>query len=239
VKAPKDYIVFPLDLPDAQRAMDYVARLRDHVGLFKVGLELFVSEGPAILESIRDAGEAGVFLDLKLHDIPATVNRALLAASRYGPDLITVHCDQGEKTLKSFSDQNPGKTRVLGVTLLTSLTRDHLVALGYPPGSVEDLTQVVLTRARIAREAGCHGVVCSGREVGRIKSEFGPDFIAVTPGIRPAWAAVGEDDQRRVVTPAEAVRNGADYIVIGRPIRDASDPREAARQTAEEIEAIL
>jgi orotidine-5'-phosphate decarboxylase len=238
-KQPKDYIIFPLDLPDRDQAMRYVDLLAGQVGLFKVGLELFVSEGPPILESIREAGGAGIFLDLKLHDIPATMKRAFLAASRHGPEFVSVHCDQGGGFLKTVGEENPGGTKILAITLLTSLNRHNLRQLGYGKDYVDDLSRLVLLRARLAREAGCHGVVCSGQEVDRIKKELGPDLIAVTPGIRPEWARVGQDDQKRVVTARVAVERGADYIVIGRPIRDAKDPAEAAKRVADEVASAL
>jgi orotidine-5'-phosphate decarboxylase len=238
MKQPKDYIIFPLDLPTYEQAMSYVELLKDHVGLFKVGLELFISQGPHILKSIRDTGGAGIFLDLKLHDIPATVKRAFLAASLYGPEFVTVHCDEGEETLKTVAESNPGSTKILAVTVLTSLDQKKLDILGYADKYTKDLSSLVLLKAHIAKAAGCHGVVCSGLEVAMIKKEIGPDIIAVTPGIRPAWAAVNKDDQKRIVTPAEAVRNGSDYVVIGRPIRDAKDPAEAARRTEEEIASV-
>jgi orotidine-5'-phosphate decarboxylase len=239
MKTSKDYIVFPLDLPDAVTAMSYVERLKDHVGLFKVGLELFISEGPPILKAIRDAGGAGIFLDLKLHDIPATMKRAFLAASRHGPEWITVHCDEGNGFLQEIAEANPGKTKILGITLLTSLNRDNAIRLGYSEKLTKDLSRMVLLRARIAMEAGCHGVVCSGQEVAMLKRELGKELVVMTPGIRPKWAVVGNDDQKRVVTAGEAVANGADYIVIGRPIRDAKDPVEAAKRVAEEIEEVI
>jgi len=236
MKKGKDYIIFPLDVPSREEAIKYVSLLKDDIGLFKVGLELFIGEGPAILKTIREITSAGIFLDLKLHDIPETMRRAFLTAAQYKPEFVTVHCDQGEATLKEVARNNPGNTKILAVTLLTSLNNRNLAALGYQDQYVTDLSALVLLRARIAREAGCQGVVCSGREVAKIKNELS-DLIAVTPGIRPAWSVVGADDQKRVVTPSEAVKNGADYIVVGRPIRDAKSPAEAAKRTAEEIES--
>lgn len=235
MKEPKDYIVFPLDLPDYDQAMSYVERLKEHVGLFKVGLELFISQGPGIIKSIHNAGSARVFLDLKLHDIPATVRRAFMAACQYGPEFVTVHCDEGGEILRSVAENNPGNTKILAITVLTSLDQNKLRELGYAEKFTEDLSALVLLRARLAKAAGCHGVVCSGLEVAMIKSEFGPDLLAVTPGIRPAWSVVNQDDQERIVTPADAVKNGADYVVIGRPIRDAKNPMDAAKRVAEEI----
>jgi orotidine-5'-phosphate decarboxylase len=239
MKEPKDYIIFPLDLPTYDEAMSYVERLTDHVGLFKVGLELFISQGPDIIKSIQDTGTAGIFLDLKLHDIPATVKRAFLAASRHGPEFVTVHCDEGGEILRTVAKNNPGNTKILAITVLTSLDQKKLKQLGYAEKFVQDLPALVLLKARMAREAGCHGIVCSGLEVGAIKQELGSELIAVTPGIRPAWSLVDQDDQKRVVTPADAIKNGADYVVIGRPIRDAKDPANAARRVAKEIEEAI
>ncbi len=239
MKTPKDYIIFPLDLPDFDQAMHYVKILKDAIGLFKVGLELFISQGTGILKSIRELGGAGIFLDLKLHDIPATMTRAFLAASRHKPEFVTVHCDEGKKTLKSVAENNPGQTRLLGVTVLTSLNQDNLSQMGFREEYSNDLSKLVLLRAKIAKEAGCHGIVCSGHEVAMIKKELGPQLIAVTPGIRPEWSLVGQDDQKRIVTPKIAVQRGADYIVIGRPIRDAQDPADAARRVADEIAEAL
>ncbi len=235
MKTPKDYIVFPLDLPDYDQAMGYVETLKEEVGLFKVGLELFISQGPKILKAIRDVSSAGIFLDLKLHDIPATVQRAFRAASLHRPAFVTVHCDEGGDILKSAAENNPGNTKILAITVLTSLNQEKLKALGYRDEYAGDISALVLQKARLAKDAGCHGVVCSGLEVGMVKKAMGADLIAVTPGIRPAWTLVDKDDQKRIVTPADAVRNGSDYVVIGRPIRDAKDPRDAARRVAEEI----
>jgi len=219
--------------------MSYVEALDGHVGLFKVGLELFIAEGPDLLREIRNRTDAGIFLDLKLHDIPATVKRAFLAASAYGPQFVTVHCDEGNGILKDVAQENPGKTRILGVTVLTSLNREKLETSGYAREYAEDVSELVLLRASMAKAAGCHGVVCSGLEAARVRKEIGPEMVIVTPGIRPAWTLVDQDDQKRIVTPADAVRNGSDYVVIGRPIRDAASPRDAARRVAEEIASAL
>jgi len=235
MKQPKDFIIFPLDLPDYDQAMQYVDILKGHVGLFKVGLELFISQGPDVVKSIRDAGGAGIFLDLKLHDIPATVKRAFMAASSHGPEFVTLHCDEGGDILKSVAENNPGGTKILAVTVLTSLNHENLSQLGYRKEYAENLTRLVLLKARIAKEAGCHGIVCSGHEVAMVKKELGHELIAVTPGIRPEWSIVGQDDQKRIVTPKIAVERGADYIVVGRPIRDAKNPADAAKRIADEI----
>lgn len=235
MKTPKDYIIFPLDVPTYDEAIRYVRTLKGHVGLFKVGLELFISQGPAILKAITEEGAPGIFLDLKLHDIPATVSRAFQAATRYHPEFITVHCDEGEGVLKATLQDNPAGTKILAITILTSLNSDNLRLLGYAPRFENNLIDLVLLRAKIARNAGCHGVVCSGQEIATIKHEFGDDLLIVTPGIRPSWGNVSQDDQARIVTPQRAVRDGADYIVVGRPIRDAPDPAAAAQRIAEDI----
>jgi len=239
MREPKDYIIFPLDLPSYDQAMSYVDRLKDRVGLFKVGLELFISQGPRILKSILETGGGGIFLDLKLHDIPATVKRAFMAASQYSPRFVTIHCDEGEDLLRSVAEDNPGDTKILAVTVLTSLDQKKLKELGYDEKFTNNISSLVLLKARMAKAAGCHGVVCSGLEVAAIKRELGTEFLAVTPGIRPAWSLVNGDDQKRIVTPFDAVKNGADYVVIGRPIRDAQDPADAAMRVAEEIGSAL
>jgi len=235
----KDYIVFPLDVPTSAEAMELVRLLGDHVGLFKVGLELFIASGPDIVRAIHDAAGRKVFLDLKLHDIPATMRRALLSASRHGARFVTVHCDQGGNLLRDVAENNPGGTQILAVSLLTSLGAEDLERLGHREAYVRDPSSLVLEKARIASEAGCHGLICSGHEAARVKRELGEAFVVMTPGIRPEWTLVAGDDQKRVVTPRKAVASGADYIVIGRPIRDAKDPAEAARRIAGEISAAL
>jgi len=239
MKSPEDYIIFPLDVPSHDQAISYVEALDGHVGLFKVGLELFIAQGPDLLREIRNRTDAGIFLDLKLHDIPATVKRAFLAASMHRPRFVTVHCDEGNGILKDVARENPGNTQILGITVLTSLNREKLRESGYARDYAKDVLELVLLRARMARAAGCQGVVCSGLEAVRVREEIGPDMVIVTPGIRPAWTVVDQDDQKRIVTPADAVRNGSDYVVIGRPIRDAASPRDAARRVAEEIASAL
>jgi len=239
MKAPKNYIIFPLDLPTYDQAISYVEILDGHVGLFKVGLELFIAQGPEILKAIRNTTDAGIFLDLKLHDIPTTVQRAFMAASLYRPEFVTVHCDEGDEILRNVAEENPGNTKILAITVLTSLNQEKLKNLGYAQEYVDDVSALVLLKARLAKAAGCQGVVCSGLEVAAVKREIGTDMVAVTPGIRPSWTVVDKDDQKRIVTPADAVRSGSDYVVIGRPIRDAKDPQDAAKRVAEEIASAL
>ena len=231
---PAQRIVFPLDLPTLDEALGFVRALRGHVGVFKVGLELFVRHGPSVVPAIRELDPgARIFLDLKFHDIPATVDRAMRSAAGLGVDLLTVHCSGGLALLRAAAAWQEGGPRVLGVTVLTSLTARDLEETGIDP-SYRDPARLVLHRARLARLAGCAGVVCSGLEAGAVRDEFGPSFLIVTPGIRSAGSSPG--DQRRVVTPSEAIRLGADYIVVGRPIREAPDPVEAAARIAAEVE---
>lgn len=238
MKQAKDAIVFPLDVPSAAEAEKYIQLLSGEVGMFKVGLELFIQAGPDIIRFIRDAGDTRIFLDLKLHDIPATVGRAMKRVADLGVAFVTVHCGESPKMLAAAVGGSGGKVGVLGVTVLTSVSSEEIYAAGFQRELAEDMGRLVLKRAAMAQEAGCAGVICAGREAGVIKTAFGPDFLAVTPGIRPAREGTSSDDQARITTPAQAVQNGADYLVIGRPIRDADDPRAAARRIAEEIAAV-
>jgi orotidine-5'-phosphate decarboxylase len=239
VKAAKDYIVFPLDVASVKEAAAYVERLSDWVGMFKVGLELFIQAGPEIVDIIRKNGKTDIFLDLKLHDIPATVARAMARIADLGVAFATVHCGETPRMLEAAVKGAAGRVGVLGVTLLTSITPEDIQISGYRDEFAVDLPRLVIKRAEAARVAGCAGVVCSGHEVRQIKEAFGQDFVAITPGIRPAWNINDTDDQRRIMTPDQAIRNGADYLVIGRPIRDAEDPVAAAQYIADEIAGAL
>ena len=239
MKRAKDYLIFPLDVPTYEEAIRYVDLLGKHVGLFKVGLELFVSVGPKILKGIRERSRAGIFLDLKFHDIPATVKNAFLAASAYGVTFTTVHCDEGKGLLRSVVENNASGTKILAITVLTSLENKDLKDLGYIDKYVKDITELVMLKARMAKEAGCSGVVCSGLEVEKVKAELGRDFLVVTPGIRPTWSLAGKDDQKRIITPYQAIKGGADYIVVGRPIRKAEKPIEATKRVLDEIEMAI
>ncbi len=235
-KGGKAHIVFPLDFPETETALKYVRMLDGHVGMFKIGLELFIHEGPAVVGQIRSLTDAKIFLDLKLHDISATVGRAMARVADLGVDLVTVHCASSQKMLESAVSGGQGKTGVLGVTLLTDNDAAVVAAGGYKAEYVTSVMALVLLRARMAKDAGCTGVVCSGRETAAIKDIFGNDFLAVTPGIRPEWSLTANDDQKRITTPAQAVAAGSDYLVIGRPIRDAPDPVKAAEMVANEID---
>ncbi len=239
MKRAKDYIVFPLDVPTETAAKNYVELLSGSVGMFKVGLELFIRSGPKFIDFIKASGNADVFLDLKLHDIPETVYRAMERIADLGVAFATVHCGETPRMLEAAVRGAKGGVGVLGVTLLTSVASEDIKDAGFKKVFYEDLMRLVVDRAAKAKAAGCIGIVCSGREVRMIKKTLGRDFIAVTPGIRPVWDNMETHDQKRVVTPAIAVKNGSDYLVIGRPIRDANNPKEAALRIAEEIEAVL
>ncbi|MDR0621646.1 MAG: orotidine-5'-phosphate decarboxylase [Deltaproteobacteria bacterium] len=233
---PAKRLALPLDVPDRARALALAKALAGKVGFFKVGLELFVSEGPSLLSDLRQASpEAGIFLDLKLHDIPATVGRAAESAKALKVDLLTVHAQGGLEMMKAAAAK-AGQTTVLGVTLLTSLD----------PSSLDELTEEYrkpgLYAARLAQRAliaGCGGLVCSCLETADLRARFGPAPLLVTPGIRPDWGQVANDDQKRVGTVGSALAAGSDLLVIGRPIRDAPDPAEACDRILEEIDAAL
>ena len=235
----RDHLIFALDVPTAEEARRYIELLGGRVGLFKVGLELFVREGRRIIDDIRSAGDAGVFLDLKLHDIPATVSRAMKNIADMDVRLTTVHCAGQKDMLKAAVDGAAGRVGVLGVTVLTSMSGRDVRADGFADAYADDVSLLVARRAAAAVESGLDGVVCSPLEAAAVKKQFGKHFLAVTPGIRPAGQTAGQDDQQRVMTPGEAIRNGADYIVVGRPIRDAGDPRAAAEQVCGQIEKAL
>jgi orotidine-5'-phosphate decarboxylase len=236
MKKPKDYIIFPLDVASPEEAKKYIRLLAERVGLFKVGLELFIRCGPEIIDFILSQTVARVFLDLKLHDIPTTVSRAMSRIADLGVAFATVHVGETRRMLEAAVEGSEGRVDILGVTVLTSVSAKDLESAGYRSVFYDDMPHLVLQRAQQAQEAGCAGVVCSGHEAGRIKEKFGKDFLAVTPGIRPAGTVNPKEDQRRITTPAQAITAGADYLVIGRPIRDAEDPCQAAVQIAEEIE---
>lgn len=239
MKTAKDFIVFPLDVPSPETARSLVSLLADDVGMFKIGLELFIRSGPELVRWIAQKGSAKVFLDLKLHDIPATVQRAMTQVAELGVYFATVHCGESQAMLEAAVTGAAGKVNVLGVTVLTSVSPEDLKTAGYRQPYHTDLQQLVMKKAVMAKDAGCAGIVCSGQEVQRVKTVLGESFQAVTPGIRMAGKTVRQDDQSRIVTPSLAIEKGADYLVIGRPIRDADDPRAAAREIAAQIQVAL
>ena len=225
---PRERLIIALDVPSAAQAQRLVAAVGESGVFYKVGKQLFTAEGPQVVRDLV-AAKRKVFLDLKYHDIPTTVAGAVSEAAKLGADLVTVHASGGGKMLRAAVEAakvRPGMA-VLAVTVLTSLNDDDLDKIGIR-GHVLDQ---VLRLAAIALTDGCQGVVASAREARQLRAEFGQDFLLVTPGVRPAGSAVG--DQARVVTPAEAFAAGASHIVVGRPIAEALDPAAAAREILE------
>lgn len=232
--APHSRIIFPLDVSSEAEAWQWCFKLKAKVGYMKVGLELFTSLGPTILNAPRANG-FGIMLDLKLHDIPATVGKAAEAAAKLGADLITVHASGGptmlKEAVKAVGSVNP-KARILAVTVLTSLSEDDITKT-FGLSKPYDITQLVMRMGMMATEQGVRGFVCSPQEVEALRRVVPKDALIVVPGVRPAGADV--NDQKRVATPGKAMKDGADLLVIGRPIRDAQDPVAAAKAIAEEI----
>jgi len=227
-----DRLVFPLDVPDLADARRWIATLAGHVGVFKVGLELFTAVGPDAVRAVHDAG-AKCFLDLKLHDIPATMAGAVRSACDLGVAYLTVHAVSGPTALRAVVEASGGRTQLLAVTVLTSMDEAELSTLGLP-GSAEDN---VLRFARLATSSGVSGLVCSPHECAPIRAALGRDVVLMVPGVRPAGAALG--DQKRAATPATAIASGADLLVVGRPIRNAPDPLRAAAEVVAEIAGAL
>ncbi|MDG2282284.1 MAG: orotidine-5'-phosphate decarboxylase [Longimicrobiales bacterium] len=224
-------VIIPLDVPSARDAFALVDRLGDNADFYKVGFELYTRGGPDVVRELVARGKR-VFLDIKLHDIPNTVAGAVVAASDLGVDLLTLHASGGPRMLESAAAARSGDLRLLAVTVLTSLTPDEMSAVwGRDIRSVRD---DVGRLALMGRDAGVDGIVASALEASWIRQQVGPDFLIVTPGIRPAGSDVG--DQNRVTTPGDAVRNGADYLVIGRPITQADDPVAAFASVLQEID---
>ena len=217
----RDRLIFAMDVPDCDRARELATELGDSVTFYKIGLELMMSGGYFELLEWLLARDKKVFCDLKFFDIPATVGSAVRQLKDRGASFVTVH---GNQSMMEAAAQNKGDTlKVLGVTVLTSLDRGDLDDLGFDC----DIENLVISRAKRALEAGCDGVISSGLEVPKLREQIDPKLLVVTPGIRPVDNKPA-GDQKRVVTVETAFANGADYIVIGRPIRDADDPRAAA-----------
>lgn len=223
-------LIAALDVPTAAEARAFVERLGDSVRFYKIGLELATADGYFELLGWLAARGHKVFADLKLYDIPETVRRAVANVRRHGAAFLTVH---GHRSVMEAAAREKGAMKILAVTVLTSFDQRDLAEMG---GSLT-LEQLVLARARAAAETGCDGVICSGLEARALKREFEDRLLLVTPGIRPA--AGRSDDQKRTVDVAQAFANGADYIVVGRPIRDAADPRAAAQAIQATIASIF
>lgn len=231
----RERLIVALDAPDATAALALVDRLDGSCRWFKVGLELFLAAGPTVLEPLRNRGYS-VFLDLKLHDIPNTVAGAARSAARLGARMLTLHASGGPAMLAAAREALDGVANppeLLAVTVLTSMDRAQLLATGVdraPAGQVE-----VLARAGLA--AGIRGFVCSPEEVCRLRAIAGPEAVLVIPGIRPSGSAAG--DQKRIAAPADALRAGASYLVVGRPITQAADPAAAAEAILKEMAEAL
>lgn len=232
---PKHNLAFALDFPSFDQARPALVPLAELVGFAKIGLELFTHDGPNAVRGAVDAG-FDVFLDLKLHDIPATVERAVANAARLGVKLLTVHTTGGPAMLQRAVDaarNHSQDLRIVGVTVLTSLDADDLASVGVQASPAEQASRL----ARTAWDAGVRTFVCSPKEVARLRAELGSEATFITPGIRPAGAET--QDQKRVATPASAIADGADILVVGRPIRDAADPAAAAREILTQIDEAL
>ena len=236
-KKATDKLIFALDAKSYEEALSWVELLSGHVGMFKVGTELFTAVGPKIIQIIKKKSQR-VFLDLKFHDIPNTVARAVEAAVNLDVDMFNVHASGGFQMIKEAVSAacnrsvELGKARpvLLAVTVLTSLNNDDLKEIGFQKSTSE----LVLHLAELAKTAGASGVVASAQDIGMLKKKFGDQFIVVTPGIR----SVDEDkkdDQKRTLSAYEAVKAGADYIVVGRPIRTAQEPLKVCREIVGEI----
>jgi orotidine-5'-phosphate decarboxylase len=227
---PKDRLAVALDHPDAYQAMKLVDSLGQTCQWFKVGMELYYAAGNDIIRQLRDRG-FDVFLDLKLHDIPNTVAGAVRSATKAGASLLTIHASGGPAMMTAAAEaaKAPGSPRLLAVTVLTSMDDAQLAATGITASPAEQ----VLKLAKLARQSGIDGFVCSAEEVAAVRAATGPQTLLVIPGIRPAGAAI--DDQKRIATPAQAIAQGASMLVIGRPITQAKDPASAAEDILSEI----
>ena len=247
----KDRLIVALDVDTKEKALALVEMLKAEVGIFKIGSELFTSCGPDIVAAVKAKG-CGIFLDLKFHDIPNTAARSAAAAVRLGVSILNVHALGGYDMMKKCRDAvaleakalKISKPKIIAVTILTSMDENSLKKVGID----DNMETQVLKLAKLAKDASLDGVVGSPAEVKLIRRELGEEFIIVTPGVRPAWAASNDpsagsgsilslpkDDQKRIATPKEAVFNGATYIVVGRPIIEAEDPLAAAKRVLEEM----
>ena len=236
----KQRLIFALDVDNLEDARNWVAKLQGQVGVFKIGKQLFTRCGPEVVRLVQDGG-CDVFLDLKYHDIPNTVAMAGLEAQRLGVRMFNVHALGGFEMMAKLVAEidrvsprgNPDRPILLAVTILTSSTEETLRRVG-----IDRPIEVMVPKlARLAKDAGMDGVVASPKEVGLIRDACGDDFLIVTPGVRPTFAS--QDDQKRVTTPGDALRSGADYLVIGRPISAAADPALAADMILQEMQEAL
>ena len=225
----RERLIVALDVSSAAEAQKLVARIGNSAGIYKVGLQLFTSEGPSIVRNLVSSGRR-VFLDLKLHDIPTTVGLAVKSAVELGADMLTVHASGGAAMLRAATEAAAGRVNILAITVLTSLNDEDMQEIGVA-GRVSDQ---VLRMAALAQSTGCQGIVTSPREALMVRKALGEGFAIVTPGIRPAGTET--NDQQRIATPAQAIRNGVSHIVVGRPITHAPDPAQAAASIISEME---
>lgn len=228
---PGNRIIFPLDVSSEREAWEWSLKLQDKVGIMKVGLEVFTQFGPLALHGPHQTG-ADVFLDLKLHDIPNTVGKAAEAAARHHPKFLSVHAAGGVEMMQAAVQGAGNTTKVLAITVLTSMTGTNVEKVFNQRS--EDVGDIVKKLADLAYEGGARGFVCSPLEVKILREHLGPDVTLVVPGVRPLGADT--HDQKRVATPDVAIRDGADYLVIGRPIRNAPDLDSALARIYEDIQ---
>jgi orotidine-5'-phosphate decarboxylase len=226
--AASDKIIVALDVPTRKEALDLVDQLAGMVSFFKIGLQLYTAEGPEIVRPVLDTG-AGVFLDLKLHDIPNTVANTVESAGKLGVQMLTIHLSGGSQMIRAAIGARRKTMSILGVTVLTSTDEEALREVGIS----DKIENYVLRLTKLGVEKGIDGVVTSPREIKALRSEFGDNIKIVAPGIRPSWSEAG--DQKRVMTPRQALDAGADYLVIGRPIVAHRNPRDAVAKILEEI----
>ena len=223
-------IIIPLDL-DHSSAINIAKKLNPDLCRLKVGSQLFTSSGPKIISELNDL-KFDIFLDLKFYDIPNTVYQSVKSALDLGVWMVNVHASGGAKMLESAKkaiESVNSSTILIAVTILTSFSKENMANLG-----ISDLDKHILNLGKLAYDCGLDGVVCASTDTQSIKKNFGKNFLAVTPGIRPAWSSL--DDQRRVSTPAEALRNGSDFLVIGRPITGSKDPIKALERIYKEMD---
>ena len=224
-----DKIIVALDVATKKEALALVEELREQISFFKVGLQLYTAEGPEIVRGVL-AASAKVFFDLKLHDIPSTVGRAVESAARLGVQMLTIHLSGGPEMIRAAVAARKNNLSILGVTVLTSADEETLREIGIP----DKIDNQVLRLAQLGVDCGIDGLITSPREVKMLRQEFGRKIKIVTPGVRPNWAEAG--DQKRAMTPREALDVGADYLVIGRPIVADPNPRQALTKILGELE---
>lgn len=235
---PENRLIVALDVDSEEKAIKIVEVLKSEIKFFKIGFELFSSCGPGIVKAVKKKG-CEVFLDLKFHDIPNTVSKAVASITKLGVSMFNVHSLGGYEMMKAAAEtvknqaarSNIAAPKILAVTVLTSMDENGLNKIGIN----DNIKTEVLRLAGLAKEAGLDGVVASPAEAKFIRKTLGPGFLIVTPGVRPSWAS--SNDQKRIATPKEAIANGADYIVVGRPITGSDDPINAAREILKEIES--